>query len=179
MKANTDCHSNYGCFEEQTLTISRQLPGNIERVWQYITDSDLRKQWLAEGDMNLEPGATFDLTWRNDELSASSSERPAGFPESHTATCCITEVDPPHLLSYKWPNTGDVTFRLESNEHGVLLTITHRRLEKPETTYKVAAGWHSHLDILTALVSNTPAPSLWSTWSRLHEEYQSIISLHK
>ena len=75
-----------------TLCIQRQLPGPIERVWAYLTDSELRRQWLASGDMALQPGATFELTWRNDELSASPAERPDGFGAESRATCTLQEV---------------------------------------------------------------------------------------
>jgi len=53
-----------------TLTIERLLPGPIERVWAYLTDSDKRRQWLAAGDMPLTEGAEFQLTWQNDELTS-------------------------------------------------------------------------------------------------------------
>ncbi len=40
----------YGVLTEPaTLTIQRLLPGPIERVWAYLTESDLRRQWLAAG----------------------------------------------------------------------------------------------------------------------------------
>ena len=41
--------SGYGeLIEPATVRIERMLPGPIERVWDYLTDSDLRAQWLAE-----------------------------------------------------------------------------------------------------------------------------------
>lgn len=36
--------------EPATLTIVRVLPGPIERVWSYLTDGELRRQWLGERD---------------------------------------------------------------------------------------------------------------------------------
>ena len=39
-----------------TLKIQRVLPGTVERVWAYLTQSDLRRQWLAEGEMKLMTG---------------------------------------------------------------------------------------------------------------------------
>ena len=45
--ANPDA---YGVLTEPaTLKIQRLLPGPIERVWAYLTESDLRRQWLAAG----------------------------------------------------------------------------------------------------------------------------------
>ena len=68
----------YGALTEPaTLTIQRRLPGPIERVWAYLTDSDLRKQWLASGTMPLQHGASFELVWRNHELTNPPGQRPA------------------------------------------------------------------------------------------------------
>jgi uncharacterized protein YndB with AHSA1/START domain len=40
----------YGALiEPTTVKIQRLLPGPIERVWAYLTESDLRRQWLAAG----------------------------------------------------------------------------------------------------------------------------------
>ena len=40
----------YGVLTEPaTLKIQRVLPGPIERVWAYLTESELRRQWLAAG----------------------------------------------------------------------------------------------------------------------------------
>ena len=33
------------------VRIQRLLPGPIERVWEYLADGGLRRQWLAAGDM--------------------------------------------------------------------------------------------------------------------------------
>ncbi len=47
----------YGVLTEPaTLTIERLLPGPIERVWAYLTESDLRRQWLAAGEMEMKVG---------------------------------------------------------------------------------------------------------------------------
>ena len=64
--------------ETSTLTIQRLLPGPIERVWAYLTDSDLRRQWLAAGEMELKVGAQFTLVWRNSELTDPPARRAPG-----------------------------------------------------------------------------------------------------
>ena len=61
--------SDYGTVSApRTVRIQRRLPGPIDRVWAYLTESDLRRQWLAAGDMPPATGGMFELTWRNDEL---------------------------------------------------------------------------------------------------------------
>src|SRR5438309_570337 len=75
----------YGTLiEPTTLKIQRLLPGPIERIWAYLTDSELRRKWLAAGAMEMKVGSPFELTWRNDELSDGPNTRPEGFPEQHS-----------------------------------------------------------------------------------------------
>ena len=91
----------YGVLTEPaTLKIQRLLPGPIERVWAYLTESDLRRQWLAAGQMEMKVGAPFELVWRNDELTDPPGQRPAGFSEEHRMQSRITELDPPRKLAF-------------------------------------------------------------------------------
>ena len=54
--------------KHNSLTFQRRLPGPIERVWAYLTESKPRQQWLAFGEMQLVQGSAFELAWRNDDL---------------------------------------------------------------------------------------------------------------
>ena len=168
----TESPDAYGMLAEPTtVKIQRLLPGPIERIWNYLTDSDLRRQWLASGDMTAEPGASFELTWRNDELSDPPGRRPEGFGAEHSMQSRIVEADPPRRLVFTWSNSGDVSFDLEPRGKQVLLTVIHRRLPNREVLLMVAAGWHQHLDTLAARANGqSPAP-FWDGWNRLHAEY--------
>ncbi len=163
----------YGALSEPaTLTIQRLLPGPIERVWAYLVDSDLRRQWLAAGEMEMKVGAPFELVWRNDELTDPPGRRPAGFEAERRMQSRITELDPPRKLAFSWGATGGVSFELAPTQGDeVLLTVIHRRLPDRATLLNVSAGWHAHLDILVARASSkTPGPH-WDHWSRLRTEY--------
>jgi uncharacterized protein YndB with AHSA1/START domain len=163
-------------IEPTTLKIQRLLPGPIERIWAYLTDSELRRKWLAAGAMEMTVGAPFELVWRNDELNDPPSARQEGFDEEHRMQSRITELDPPRRLSIAWNNSGDVTFELEPKGKGVLLTVIHRRLPDRSTLLKVSAGWHMHLDTLVARAAgNEPAP-YWDGMMRLREEYDRRLT---
>ena len=162
--------------EPATLTIRRLLPGPIEQVWSYLTRSDLRRQWLAAGDMEMIVGAPVELVWRNDELSDPPGERPPGFPEEHRLQSRITELDPPRKLAITWGNTGGVSFELEPEGSGVLLTVVHRRLPDRATLLNVSAGWHMHLDVLAArMTGGEPEGTFWEGWSRLKQDYDGRL----
>lgn len=173
----TDVADDYGVITEPaTLTIRRLLPGPIERVWAYLTDSELRSQWMASGEMQLKTGAPFEFVWRNDELTDPPGEKPDGFGDEHRMRSTITECEPPHRLSFTWGGTGDVTFQLAPRGSRVLLTVIHRRLPSREVMTMVGPGWHAHLDLLVARISgNKEVEPFWDSWLRLKTEYDARI----
>jgi len=171
--ANLDA---YGVLTEPaTLRIQRLLPGPVERVWAYLTESELRRKWLGAGEMEMKVGAPFELVWRNDELTNPPGKRPPGFGEEHRMQSRITELDPPRKLAIAWNGSGDVSFELEPAGDEVWLTVIHRRLPDRSTLLKVAAGWHMHLDILAARATGKEPEPFWDGWSRLQEEYDGRI----
>ena len=162
-------------IEPTTLRIQRLLPGPIERIWAYLTDSELRRKWMAAGDMEMKAGAPFELVWRNDELTDPPGERPAGFGGEHRMQSRITEFDPPRKLSITWSSTGDVTFELEPKGKGVLLTVIHRRFPDRAMLLKHMAGWHMHLDVLVARASGEEPAPFWDGWSGFMKEYDARL----
>jgi uncharacterized protein YndB with AHSA1/START domain len=162
----------YGALiEPTTLEIQRLLPGPIERIWAYLTESELRRQWLAAGQMELKVGALFELVWRNDDLTSPPGQRPPGFGDEHRMQARITELDPPRKLAITWQGSGDVSFALEPVRDRVLLTVIHRRVPDRATLLKVSAGWHMHLDVLVARATGKEPAPFWDGWRRLQEEY--------
>lgn len=157
--------------EDATLTLQRLLPGSIDRVWAYLTQSDLRRQWMASGDMDMRVGGKFELIWRNNELSDPPGQRPEGFGEEHRLESEITELDPPHRLGISWGNTGGVTFELEPVGDMVRFTVTHRRIPDRLTMLNISAGWHAHLDVLAARLAGGEFGSFWDHWTGLKAEY--------
>jgi uncharacterized protein YndB with AHSA1/START domain len=169
-------NGTYGVLTEPaTLTIQRLLPGPIERVWAYLTESDLRRKWLAAGPMEMKVDAPFELVWRNNELTDPPGQRPPGFGDEHRMQSRIIELDPPRKLVFGWNGSGDVSFELEPKGNQVLLTVIHRRLPDRAMLVKVAAGWHAHLDILVARASGQEPTSFWDGWSRLQKDYDQRL----
>ena len=171
-----DTTTEYGVVTEPaTLTIQRLLPGPIERVWSYLTESDLRRKWLAAGDMEMNKGSGFELVWHNDELTNPPGKRPDGFGKEHSMKCEITEIDPPRKLAFTWGRSAGVSFNLEQRGERVLLTLVHRRLPDHESLLNVSGGWHAHLDVLKARLEEREPDPFWDVWTRLKSEYQNRI----
>jgi uncharacterized protein YndB with AHSA1/START domain len=159
--------------EPATLEFQRVMPGPIDRVWAYVTDGDLRRRWLAGGEMTLELGAPFELVWRNDELTDPPGVRPDDMAAEHRMASRITALDPPRRIAFTWMGSGEVSIELTPRGETTLLTLTHRGVPNRSTLLGVSAGWHSHFDVLEArLAGRTPAPH-WDNWRALRAAYET------
>ena len=63
--------------EAGAIRFERLLPGPIERVWEYLVDSDdaPRPGW-REGRWNCGPAAPCEMTWYNSELAGPDEVTP-------------------------------------------------------------------------------------------------------
>lgn len=158
----------------QTVRLQRLLPGPVERIWQYLTDSDLRRTWLAAGEMQPEAGTGFTLTWRNDQLTDPPGRKPDGFGPEHSMDSTITGYDPPRRLAFTWL-AGEVVFELEPVGDKVRLTVTHHGISDRANMLMVGAGWHQHLDTLVSRARGDRPEPFWDGWTRLRDEYDARI----
>lgn len=161
-----------------TFRIERLLPGPIERVWSYLTESGKRAQWLAAGDMDLRVGGDIEHVFRNSELTANDDPPPAKYAKHSGESRMhgrITACEPPRLLAYSWGEHSEVTFELTECGSEVQLTLTHRRLATRDDMLGVSAGWHTHLDILADRLSGRTPPGFWRTLTQLDAEYDRRI----
>ncbi|ACE84734.1 SRPBCC family protein [Cellvibrio japonicus] len=171
--------SDYGVLTApDTLRIERLLPGPIERVWQYLTESDKRATWLAAGDVEARVGGRVDHIFRNSQLSPEND-----LPPPKYANCAgdvsmrgtVTAWEPLRRLSYIW-NQGsaeesEVSFELAPQQGQVKLTVTHRRLTNPGERLSVAGGWHTHLNILRDRLEGKTPQGFWRVHAQLEQEY--------
>jgi uncharacterized protein YndB with AHSA1/START domain len=167
----------------RTLRLERVLPGPIERVWAYLTESEKRGTWLASGPMELKVGGGVELTFRNTDLSG----HPETPPERYRERGCgvvrgrITRCEPPRLLAYTWDGgsgtPSEVTFELTPQGTDVRLVLTHRRLPDRTTMVSVASGWHSHVGILLDRLHGRDPQPFWSTLVHLEAAYEKRLPI--
>lgn len=175
-------NSSYGEYlNGESLQIQRFLPGPIERVWKYLTDSEMRSRWLASGDMHGEAGSEFEFVWRNDELDGNSKGSAAEVDsecavEEHRMQSKIVCWEPPSRLTFTWNGSGDVTIELEERGEEVLLTLTHYKLPNQGMTVGVSSGWHAHLDYLVACLNNMQPEPFWENYNRLRATYEERVA---
>lgn len=164
-----------------TIQFKRLLPGPIERVWAYLTESEKRSKWLASGDMDLRVGGEMELNWLHTNLDAAPSEAPERYRNGHSMKATITRCDPPHVLGYTWGARADalseVVFELSQQGDEVLLVLTHHRLPDQKDLLGVSGGWHGHLNILQAHLQGLGSPGFWDEHTRLNAEYKERMGM--
>lgn len=174
--------ADYGIVTEAgAIRFERLLPGPIERVWAYLTESAKRRTWLAEGPMELRPCGTVEMTWRNSELAGPDETTPEKFAqyEGYSMTGRVIEADPPRRILFTWPEEeggeSEVGFELAERGDKVLLTLTHRKLATRGLMVGVAGGWHSHLAMLEARLEGRDPPPFWPLVERVEREYEARV----
>jgi len=162
------------------VRIVRILPGPIERVWDFLTDPQKRACWFAGGPMDLRPGGKVTLHYRHKNLSPNESP-PEEYRDKHevggTMEGHVTRCDPPRLLAFTFalPEVSEAIFELTPQGDAVQLVLTHRARSRdfgPLPNF--AAGWHSHLLLLEALLENQPLPPFWANHTELLPQYQKL-----
>ena len=169
--------SEYGeLLDENTVRFERLLPGPIERVWSYLTDSDKRAKWLCGGDVETTAGGHVDMLFHNATLSGDEDiprpEKYKDMSEKISFAGKVTRCNPPHVLEHTW-NFGDelseVRYELEEQGDKVRLVLIHHRLETRDTVLSVSCGWHAHLNLLVdVLEGSRPRP-----FYKMHLQYES------
>ena len=160
-----------------TLQIERLLPAPIERVWAYLSEPELRAQWLAGGSSTLTPGSELTLVFHNNELTTNDDPAPAKYTREAgpvSLRCRILECRPPELLVFTWgldEEASVVRFELSIAGTQTRLRVTHARLLGRGIQLSVSAGWHAHLDILCARMAGKEPEGFWRSHTRLEAEY--------
>src|SRR5258705_2034684 len=99
--ANTATLASATLVEPGTVKLERLLPGPIERVWAYVTESDKRAKWLAAGEFDLRVGGRIRLEFDNARLpnDKAAAEKHKG-QGMHQFEGVITRLEPLRLLGH-------------------------------------------------------------------------------
>ena len=166
------------------VRFERLLPGPIETVWAYLTDSKKRGEWFASGPMEPRVGGKATLRFKHSDLSPHKAPPPERFKEmdakGHEWSGTITEYDPPRRLAFTLEasseSSSEVVFELALQGDKVLLTLTHRRLANRDEMVGVSGGWHTHLAVLVDKAYGRVPPAFWDLWRSIDGQYDTRIA---
>ncbi len=179
-------NTRHGIFPEPgTIRFERLLPGPVERIWDYLTKSELKAQWLSAGDVEPRMGGKVEFKFKHSDLSESDEPIPEKYKHMQDGTYFegrVTEWDPPNRLSYTWGEgageESEVTYELIPQKNNkVLLILTHVRLgDDPTVLISVGAGWHTHLGILIDRLEGNKTKGFWTVHNQMELEYSELMN---
>jgi uncharacterized protein YndB with AHSA1/START domain len=165
--------------EPGTVRLERLLPGPVERLWRYLTDSDKRATWFCGGEFDLRVGGRIRLEFNHANLS-SEKATPEKYKDVEHAQFDgkITRLEPMRVLAYTWKwgdRESEVTFELAPRGKEVLLTVTHRGLDERNQVVSVMSGWDVHTGILADVLNGAEPRPFWSTHAKLEKQYEASV----
>ena len=179
--------NDYGeLLDEQTVRFERLLPGPIERVWSYLTESDKRARWLCGGDVETKVDGHVDMHFHNISLSQASDgdiprpEKYKDMPLKMTFAGTVTRCEPPYVLQHTWEfedENSEVCYELSEDGDKVRLVLTHRRLDSKDIVLSVSGGWHTHLNVLVDVLNGSTPRPFYKMQTQLEAEYSERLGL--
>jgi uncharacterized protein YndB with AHSA1/START domain len=151
----------------QELRFERLLDAPPEKVWDYLTDPELRAMWFMGGEIEPQPGGKIWMTFDHDRLSDGDAPMPEKYAKNIGKKWfeTITVYDPPRRLAYSWDNgeAGEVTFTLEPVGEGrTRMVLHHTGLRGPDDARNFGGGWGSHIAVLEARLKGERVESFWA-----------------
>ena len=165
-------------IKPSTVRFERLLPGPVERVWAYLTESDKRATWLVAGEFDLRVGGRIELHFDNNSLSDEAAPAGAQGGGTHTFEGRITRLEPLRVLAHTWKWEGgdsEVTYELTPKGKDVLLTIQHRLPDDHGLKMAVGGGWPVHVGILADQLNGVKPRPFWSTHARTMKEFEAAL----
>lgn len=120
------------------LRFTRHLDASRAAVWDAITDSERLARWAFRGTLEPRVGGSVHFE----------------FGDHGEGRGTVIAWDEPRFLEYEWTG-GEMSWHIrfalaESDDGGTVLTFDHLLPDAAQPEF--AAGWHWHLDRLTALL---------------------------
>jgi uncharacterized protein YndB with AHSA1/START domain len=162
-----------------TVRFERLLPGPVERVWAYLTESDKRALWLAAGEFDLRVGGRIELLFDNSRITDETPPAGARGAAPHRAEGVITRLEPMKLLAHTWSWEGgmsEVTYELAPRGKNVLLTIRHELPDDAGLKIAVGGGWATHVGILEDRLNGVKPRPFFSTHAREMKDFEQSLA---
>lgn len=159
-----------------TIRFERMLDAPVDTVWRWLTEPELRKQWFADGPMELRVGGKVELIFDHDDLSADDVPYPEQYAQWKGAVGHerVEAVEPPHRLAISWDEGREGTARFELFAEGerTRLVLTHSGITGPGPMANFGGGWHAHLAVLEARLRGDTVRDFWA----LHAESEAAVA---
>lgn len=158
-----------------TIRLERLLDAPVDKVWRYLTEAELRRQWFMGGS-DAAPNGEFELIVDHDNLS----EDEVAYPESYAAfkgsvwTEKVIRFEPPRLLetTFQGGKNGRVTYELFADGERTRLVLIHSGITSGTGAQDFGTGWNSHLTVLQEKLAGRTVRDFWA----LHAESRAAVT---
>jgi uncharacterized protein YndB with AHSA1/START domain len=158
-----------------TIRLERLLDAPVEKVWRYLTEADLRREWFM-GGTDAQPGSEFELLNDHDNLSDEDVPYPDDYApyKGMTWNEKVVRFEPPHLLAttFQGGKNGIVTYELTPEGERTRLVLTHSGITSGSGAQDFGGGWTSHLAVLEARLAGRGVPDFWA----LHAQSRAAVA---
>lgn len=155
-----------------TIRLERTLAAPVDKVWRYLTEADLRREWFM-GGTDARPDGEFELVVDHDNLSADDVPYPDDYAKSKGAvmTDKVLRFEPQRLLAttFQSGKNGTVTYELFPEGDGTRLVLTHSGIQSGTGAQDFGSGWTSHLAVLGERLAGRSVPNFWALHAKSRE----------
>jgi uncharacterized protein YndB with AHSA1/START domain len=114
----------------ETIRVDQYVAAPPDRVWRMLTESELVRLWLAEGQVAAVVGHQFTLD----------------MPGYGKQPCKVLEVDEPHRFVYTFTAAWTLAWRLEPEGAGTRVFLEHSGFDMTDTRMaeafnRMGTGW--------------------------------------
>ena len=141
------------------VRFERLFTATQDRLWAALTNQDEISRWLAPCRLRQGEGGSILIDFGGDQQVSGT----------------ITEWEPTRRLAYRWIVTdaldSDVHWELRARGKSVEVVLEHSQLPV-EHGHSYAAGWHAHLDSLSAYLEDGDAVDWEARFTMVLDAYR-------
>jgi uncharacterized protein YndB with AHSA1/START domain len=160
------------------IRLERLLDAPVDKVWRYLTESELRSQWFM-GGTDAAAGGEFELLNDHDALSDEDVPYPENYAEfkGKTWTEKVIRFEPPRLLetTFQGGENGTVTYELLPEDDRTRLVLTHSGIVSPVGAQDFGSGWNSHLTVLQERLAGRSVRNFWALHAQSREAVRKAL----
>ncbi|HKC04157.1 MAG TPA: SRPBCC family protein [Sphingomicrobium sp.] len=157
------------------IRLERTLDAPADKVWRYLTEADLRREWFM-GGTDARPDSEFELINDHDNLSTEAAPYPESYAQYKGTKWNekVLRFDPPRLLetTFQGGKNGQVTYELFPEGDRTRLVVTHSGITSGTGAQDFGSGWNSHMTVLQEKLAGRSVPNFWA----LHAQSRDAVT---
>jgi uncharacterized protein YndB with AHSA1/START domain len=162
-----------------TIRLERMLDAPVDKVWRYLTEAELRREWFMGGTDATGVGE-FDLIVDHDNLSEDDVPYPEDYASFKGKTWSekVTRFEPPRLLetTFQSGKNGTVTYELFPDGDRTRLVLTHSGIQSGTGAQDFGSGWNSHLAVLQEKLAGRTVRDFWALHAKSREAVAKALA---